>query len=221
MLDQIELSFRRQEATEAKLRQFLSDASHELRTPLTSIQGFAELFRLGVDKDHVNLPIIMRRIEEESLRMRGLVEDLLLLARLDERREPVVAAVDLAVLAADACSDAVAADPDRPVVLHAADPVVVDGDRDHLRQAIANLVNNALRHTAAGTTIEVRASHEPRRKPADGVAPWSRCATTAAASTPMPWPMCSTGSGRPTPPRRPRRRARPVDRGRHRRRARR
>ncbi|MEZ5235000.1 MAG: HAMP domain-containing sensor histidine kinase [Acidimicrobiales bacterium] len=161
MLDQIELSFRRQEATEAKLRQFLSDASHELRTPLTSIQGFAELFRLGVDKDHVNLPIIMRRIEEESLRMRGLVEDLLLLARLDERREPVVAAVDLAVLAADACSDAVAADPDRPVVLHAADPVVVDGDRDHLRQAIANLVNNALRHTAAGTTIEVRASHEP------------------------------------------------------------
>ncbi|MEZ5179963.1 MAG: histidine kinase dimerization/phospho-acceptor domain-containing protein [Acidimicrobiales bacterium] len=86
MLDGIEGSFREREATERRLRQFLSDASHELRTPLTSIQGFAELFRLHSDERPVDLPVIMRRIEQESGRMKVLVEDLLLLARLDETR---------------------------------------------------------------------------------------------------------------------------------------
>jgi two-component system OmpR family sensor kinase len=158
MLGEIEAAFREREATELRLRQFLSDASHELRTPLTSIQGFAELFRLGADPDHVNLPIILRRIEQETARMKVLVDDLLLLARLDEtsvvEREPV----DLAVLAADACSDAVAIDSTRAVTLDAPDPVVVNGGADHLRQAIGNLVTNAMKHTPPGTPLEVSAA---------------------------------------------------------------
>jgi two-component system, OmpR family, sensor kinase len=160
MLDDIEVAFRERQATEDRLRQFLADASHELRTPLTSIQGFAELFRLEEGQDRVDLPTILRRIEEESARMATLVDDLLLLARLDQPRPIDRAPVDVAVLAADACSDAVAADPSRPISLVAPDPVVVLGDRDHLRQAIGNLVTNALRHTPAGTPIEVTAVQE-------------------------------------------------------------
>ena len=155
MLDQIQRAFVQRDATEERLRQFLADASHELRTPLTSIQGFAELFRLGRDDPRVSTATIMRRIEEESARMRGLVEDLLLLARLDQVRRSERAPVDLSVLAADACSDAIAADPQRPVTLAAPQPVVVLGDTAHLRQALANLVSNALRHTPGGSAIDV------------------------------------------------------------------
>jgi two-component system, OmpR family, sensor kinase len=157
MLDNLQEAFAAQKESEAKLRQFLADASHELRTPLTSIQGFAELFRLGVANEHVDTEVIMRRIEDESQRMRELVDELLLLARLDERREIEPTDVDLAVLAADACSDAVASDPDRQITLDAPSPVRVAGVPDHLRQAIANLVSNALAHTPAGTPIEVSA----------------------------------------------------------------
>ena len=158
MLDGIEDSFREREATEQRLRQFLADASHELRTPLTSIQGFAELFRVSGEDAQVDLPTILRRIEQESGRMKGLVEDLLLLARLDDARAPERSPVDLAVLAADACSDAVAVAPDRRITLDAPEPVVVAGDEAHLRQAVANLVTNALAHTPAGTPVEVAAN---------------------------------------------------------------
>ena len=157
MLGDIEVAFREREATELKLRQFLADASHELRTPLTSIQGFAELFRVSGEHARVDLPTILRRIEEESARMKVLVEDLLLLARLDETRPVERKPVDLAVLAADACSDAVATEGNRAITLDAPEPVVVAGDEDHLRQAIANLVTNAVRHTPPGTPIEVSA----------------------------------------------------------------
>ncbi len=160
MLGEIEAAFREREATEKRLRQFLADASHELRTPLTSIQGFAELFRLDGTNERIDLAIILRRIEEETARMKALVEDLLLLARLDETRPAQRVPVDLAVLAADACSDAIAVDPSRTVVLDAPDPVVVSGDSDHLRQAIANLVGNAVRHTPAGTGVEVTARRD-------------------------------------------------------------
>jgi two-component system OmpR family sensor kinase len=157
MLKDIETAFQERDATELRLRQFLADASHELRTPLTSIQGFAELFRVGGDDARVDLPTIMRRIEDESARMKELVEDLLLLARLDQTRVAERAPVDLAVLAADACSDAVATAPGRAVTLDAPEPAVVAGDQAHLRQAIANLVTNAVRHTPPGTPIEVSA----------------------------------------------------------------
>ena len=164
MLTELEEAFAERDATERKLRQFLADASHELRTPLTSIQGFAELFRLGQERPAgpdgepaVDLPVILRRIEEESARMKTLVEDLLMLARLDETREIESAPVDLSILAADACTDAVAAAPDRKVTLDAPDPVVVKGDRDQLRQAIANLVTNAVKHTTESSPIEVGA----------------------------------------------------------------
>jgi two-component system, OmpR family, sensor kinase len=163
MLDNLQEAFAAQKESEARLRQFLADASHELRTPLTSIQGFAELFRLGVANEHVDTDVIMRRIEEESERMRVLVDELLLLARLDERRDVEPADVDLAVLAADACSDAVAVDPDRPITLDAPRPVTVAGVPDQLRQAIANLVSNALTHTPAGTPIEVSARSDAGR----------------------------------------------------------
>ncbi|HLH47686.1 MAG TPA: HAMP domain-containing sensor histidine kinase, partial [Acidimicrobiales bacterium] len=155
MLDDIEGAFAERDATEERLRQFLADAAHELRTPLTSIQGFTELFRLNRERARVDLPTILRRIEEESARMRTLVEELLLLARLDQSREAERRPVDLAVLAADACADAVAMEPDRPLTLDSPHPVIVQGDEDHLRQAVANLVTNALRHTPSGSPIEV------------------------------------------------------------------
>ena len=160
MLDEIQQAFSERDATEGRLRQFLADASHELRTPLTSIQGFAELSRLSAENPRVDKATIMRRIEEESSRMKGLVEDLLLLARLDQVRQTERAPVDLSVLAADACSDATAAAPGRPVTLHAPQPVVILGVEPHLRQALGNLVTNALNHTPPGTAIDVSAHVE-------------------------------------------------------------
>jgi two-component system OmpR family sensor kinase len=162
MLEELETAFKERDETEQRLRQFLADASHELRTPLTSIHGFAELFALGADHPDLDLPVILRRIEEESARMKVLVEDLLLLARLDQPRPAERASVDLAVLAADACSDARAIAFDRDITLEAPDPVVIRGDRDHLRQALANLVTNAIRHTPPGTPVGLGAHFEGR-----------------------------------------------------------
>ena len=116
MLGRIEAAFRAQEASEARTRRFAADASHELRTPLASIRGFAELFRQGaVPADAV--PRTMRRIEDEATRMGGLVEDLLLLARLDEQRPGRTDPVDLLVLAGDATHDVRGLDPSRAVTL--------------------------------------------------------------------------------------------------------
>lgn len=146
-----------------------------------SIHGVAELFRLGPDAQ-VNLPVILRRIEEESDRMQDLVEDLLPPARLDQTRPVAREPVDLAVLAADACSDAVALDHGRPVTLAASDPVVVRGDRDHMLHAIGNLVANAVQHTPAGTPIEV-AAHT-----ADGGAPRPHRRLSRCRPSPSPLP---------------------------------
>lgn len=158
MLDDLEDAFLEREATEARLRRFLADASHELRTPLTSIQGYAELFRLTRVRDdaEVDLDLVMRRIEDEAGRMGDLVGSLLTLARLDEGAPVVRERVDLTALAADACADAAAIDPGRRIDLDAAGPVEIEGDPRHLRQAIGNLVMNALRHTPAGTPVDVR-----------------------------------------------------------------
>jgi two-component system OmpR family sensor kinase len=160
MLNELDAAFRERDATEARLRQFLADASHELRTPLTSIQGFSELYRLGMANDPEQLAVIMGRIESESIRMKGLVEDLLLLARMDQTRPFEPAPVDLVVLAADSCTDIAAAHPDRAIRLDAPEPVVVNGDAAHLQQALANLLANAGRHTPAGTPLEVHVTSD-------------------------------------------------------------
>ncbi len=160
MLSQIETAFAEQRSTEARLRQFVSDASHELRTPVTSIRGYAELFRRGAASRPEDLASAMRRIEDESKRMGGLVEDLLLLARLDERRPLERGEIDLAEIAADSCSDAQIADPERVIVLDAPVPVIVDGDASRLRQVAANLMQNALRYTPSTATVTVSVRSE-------------------------------------------------------------
>ncbi len=126
MLAQIERAFAAREASEQRLRRFLADASHELRTPLTSIRGYAELFRRGADERPEDLAVSMRRIEEEAQRMGVLVNDLLLLARLDDERQLQREPVDLAALVADCVQDARAAAPDRRIELTLL-PVAVDG----------------------------------------------------------------------------------------------
>jgi len=156
MLATIEHAFAEERASEERLRRFVGDASHELRTPLTSIRGYAELFRRGAGSRPEDLAKAMTRIEEEAARMGLLVEDLLLLARLDQGRPLEQAPVDLAVVAADAVSDARAVEPARPIELETEGSCVVIGDDARLRQAVANLVTNALQHTATGTEIRVR-----------------------------------------------------------------
>jgi two-component system, OmpR family, sensor kinase len=134
-----------------RLRRFISDASHELRTPVTGIRGLAELYRQGAVTDPAEVVALVGRIELEATRMGLLVEDLLLLARLDEERPLRCEQVDLVPIAADAIEG-------RPVGLEIvgdADPVVV-GDEDRLRQVVTNLVNNALTHTPEGTSILLR-----------------------------------------------------------------
>jgi two-component system, OmpR family, sensor kinase len=172
MLAQIEAAFRARAASETtarrseeRMRRFVADASHELRTPLTTIRGFAELYRQGASRKPGELDRLMRRIEDQAARMGLLVEDLLLLARLDQQRPLDRRPVDLLALAAEAVNDARAVAPDRRIELEldgAGDgagggPLVVLGDEDRLRQVIANLMSNALTHTPAGSPIELRA----------------------------------------------------------------
>ena len=159
MLAQIEQSFAVREASEQRMRQFVADASHELRTPLAAVRGYAELFRQGAVTQPEDVAGAMRRIEDESIRMGGLVEDLLLLTRLDSQRPLERGPVDLTVLAADAVQDARALDPTRQVRLLGLsgdlEPTTIDGDEARLRQVVTNLVGNAVNHTPAGTAIEI------------------------------------------------------------------
>lgn len=154
MLGRIEEAFRAREASEERVRRFAADASHELRTPLTSIQGYAELWRAGGLRDPGELGEAMRRMEQEARRMGTLVEDLLLLARLDQRRPLELGEVRLHDIAADAVKDARAVEPDRPIELTAS-PVTVQGDEMRLRQVLGNLLANARAHTPAGTPVQV------------------------------------------------------------------
>jgi two-component system, OmpR family, sensor kinase len=156
MLAQIELAFDERSASEERLRRFIADASHELRTPLTSIRGYSELFRRGADRDPEGIERAMGRIEGEAMRMGTLVDDLLLLARLDQGRPLEQTPVDLSHLAEEAAADARVVDPGRLVTFDSSGPVVVLGDEDRLRQVAANLCSNALAHTPAGTSVLVR-----------------------------------------------------------------
>jgi len=155
MLAQLEAAFAEREATQARLEQFVADASHELRTPVAAIRGYAELYRKGGLSEEEALERAMARIESESERMGRLVEDLVLLARLDQHQPLEADRVDLAELATDAVSDLRAVEPGRPVTLDAPGPVVVEGDERRLRQVLANLLGNARVHTPPGTPVHV------------------------------------------------------------------
>lgn len=144
------------QAGEDRLRRFVADASHELRTPVAAIRGFADLYRNGhLDADGA-VDDAMRRIGGESARMAGLVEDLLLLARLDEGRPLAQEPVDLAQVLRDAAFDASATHPSRTVTADVADDLRVTGDEARLRQVVTNLVHNALVHAGPGATVVVR-----------------------------------------------------------------
>lgn len=163
MLNQIEAAKASDRESQDRLRRFVSDASHELRTPITAIGGYAELYRQGGLPTAEDVGRAMGRIEAESTRMHRLVEDLLLLARMDEgspiRRERV----DLGRLVADGVADHRAVDPTRPVSLVAPEGIVVSGDPQALAQVVANLLANTRVHTPEGTTVVVDVRHQDGR----------------------------------------------------------
>ncbi|MBX3092545.1 MAG: HAMP domain-containing histidine kinase [Cryobacterium sp.] len=161
MLEHVADALRARQASESKIRQFVADASHELRTPLASIRGYSELTRRSGHELPPDITKSLARIESESVRMTALVEELLLLARLDEGTELRVEAADVGQIAADAVEDARASSPDHSWVfargpvsgLHAGVGATVTGDPARLHQAIANLLANARVHTPSGTTV--------------------------------------------------------------------
>jgi two-component system, OmpR family, sensor kinase len=155
MLSQIQTAFEQTKASENRLRRFIADASHELRTPLTSIRGYSEMLRLGAEESPEDSTLARRRIEEESVRMSTLVDDMLLIARLGQGRPLETVPVDLQAIARDAAADARAVAPQREINLEAPSPVVVAGDDTRLRQVLGNLVRNALVHTPPKTPIDI------------------------------------------------------------------
>lgn len=193
MLDRIEAAIEQRDASVAQMRQFVGDASHELRTPLVSVRGYAELYRMGAISRPEDVSSAMDRIEGEAKRMARLVEDLLQLARLDERRPLDLQPLDLVPLVNDAASDTrvgatdrhvavlpIAADEMGPVAGAVDDapssgvftpppltpPAIVMGDEHTLRQVISNLIGNALRYTPEGTPIELGVGVSTRRREA-------------------------------------------------------
>ena len=170
MLGQIEGAFRAQERSEQnariseeRMRRFVADAGHELRTPLTSVRGFAELYRLGAVSGEADLSRVMKRIEDEASRMGMLVEELLLLARLDQQRPLEQKPVELLAIATDAVTDLHSLHPQRPVRLltdPVGEPPVIIGDEGRLRQVLGNLLGNATTHTPEKTPVRVRVASE-------------------------------------------------------------
>jgi two-component system, OmpR family, sensor kinase len=154
MLGHVASALARREASESRLRSFAADASHELRTPLAAIRGYAELARRHREPLPDDVEHALGRVVSESARMGELVDELLLLARLDAGRRLATEPVDMTRLVLDATSDARVAAPDHRWQLDLPDePVVVRGDEQRLRQVLANLLSNAARHTPAGTNV--------------------------------------------------------------------
>jgi len=160
MLNQIETAFAERTASNRRLRRFVADASHELRTPLTSIRGYSEMLRRGAGDSPTDAELARRRIEEEAIRMTGLVDDMLVLARVDQGRPLDHEPVDLQAIATDAAADARAVAPQRDINLTVPGRVVVNGDDTRLRQVLGNLVRNALVHTPPQTPIDISLSTE-------------------------------------------------------------
>jgi two-component system, OmpR family, sensor kinase len=155
MLSRIEEAFDARMRSEDKLRRFVADASHELRTPLTAIRGFAELHRQGAVPDGEKTNELIARIEKESMRMGYLVEDLLMLARMDQSRELEINDVNLSELVQEAVASAQAAGPDHTITTSIDSGVATKGDGDKIYQVVTNLLANARTHTPAGTAINV------------------------------------------------------------------
>ncbi|MFE7844383.1 sensor histidine kinase [Microbacterium sp. NPDC057407] len=166
LLDHVGESLSARQRNEERMRTFVADASHELRTPLASIRGYSELSLRALTQDPGAATIetteaSLERIQAQSLRMTRLVEDLLLLARLDEGQELVYGNVDLTRVAVEAVGDARPAGPDHTWVLDLGDePVQIAGDTGRLHQVVANLLANARTHTPAGTTVTVHVARE-------------------------------------------------------------
>ncbi|WP_449277120.1 ATP-binding protein [Leucobacter sp. GX24907] len=162
MLDRLDGSLADRARTIEQMRRFVGDAGHELRTPLVSVRGYAELYRMGALQSGEQVGQAMERIEKEAIRMTSLVEDLLSLARLDERRPLELTDLSLNDLARDAALDASAQDADREItaVEDPSAPVVV-GDEHKVRQVMTNLIGNAMRHTPEGSPIEIVVSAAP------------------------------------------------------------
>jgi two-component system, OmpR family, sensor kinase len=160
LLDHVDESLEARQRNEERMRSFVADASHELRTPLASIRGYSEL-SLRDPSLSENTEQALERIQAQSLRMTGLVEDLLLLARLDEGKELVYGSVDLTRLAIEAVGDARPAGPDHTWMLDVGDePVLIAGDEPRLHQVVANLLANARAHTPAGTEVTVTVTRD-------------------------------------------------------------
>lgn len=154
MLDNVEGALGAREKSENKIKQFVADASHELRNPLAAIRGYAELSQRRPDELTPDTAYAMSRIASESRRMGGLVEDMLLLARLDAGRNVELTSVDLVEIVLNAVSDARVAGRDHHWTLNLPDePVVVVADHDQMYQVVANLLSNARKHTPSGTTV--------------------------------------------------------------------
>jgi two-component system OmpR family sensor kinase len=158
MLAQIEEAFNAREASERKLRRFVSDASHELRTPLAAVRAYAELFTRGAADRPDDLARSMSGISREAERMSVLVDDLLLLARLDEGRPLEREPVELADVVGEAVDAAHAVEPGRPITV-SLEPATVTGDRDRLRQIVDNLLANVRAHTPPDTAVQVTLAH--------------------------------------------------------------
>jgi two-component system OmpR family sensor kinase len=160
MLGQIEAAFAERSRSEGRLRRFVADASHELRTPLTTIRGYAELLRKGAYASGAAQAEVAARIEREAARMGVLVDDLLLLARLDQGRALVRQTVDLAEVVRDAAQAVAVASTDHPLEVRCPGPVLIEGDPIRLRQVVDNLLQNAVRHTPPGTPVRLELEQE-------------------------------------------------------------
>lgn len=153
MLGNVQSALQAREKTENQMRAFIADASHELRTPLAAIKGYSDLLRWTENLSDSGEQSV-NRIESQTARMSRLVEDLLLLARLDEGKQPVFESVDLSEMLAESTFDMQVAAPDHRWTLNIPDdPVEVRGDRNQLQQVISNLLSNARKHTAEGTHV--------------------------------------------------------------------
>ena len=159
MLARIEESFAARTESEGRLRRFVADASHELRTPLTAIRGFAELHRQGAVTGESDTKELVARIERESVRMSSLVEDLLILARMDQGPKMEIKPVNLSEVVTDAVESARAAGPGHPIKLTAGNEIYALGDANRIHQVVANLLANARVHTPVGTQITVEVIH--------------------------------------------------------------